>query len=114
MQKKTELTEEETAIIQNHTNIGAKLLKDIYVNSDYNEFISTSIDIARYHHENWDGSGYPDGMAGERIPLAAQIVSIMERYCTLTGEKACSREEALEVMGKEAGVKFNPDIFEIC
>ncbi|MBD5465316.1 MAG: response regulator [Lachnospiraceae bacterium] len=114
LQKKTELTEEETAIIQNHTNIGAKLLKDIYVNSDYNEFISTSIDIARYHHENWDGSGYPDGMAGERIPLAAQIVSIMERYCTLTGEKACSREEALEVMGKEAGVKFNPDIFEIC
>ncbi|MBD5544470.1 MAG: response regulator [Lachnospiraceae bacterium] len=114
LQKGTKLAAEEAAIVQNHTNIGAKLLKDIHVNSDYNDFISTSIDIAQYHHENWDGSGYPDGMAGEEIPLAAQIVSLMERYCTLTGKEACSREEALEIMKGEAGVRFNPDIFKIC
>lgn len=114
LQKQTTLTEEETAIIQNHTKIGAKLLQDLHVNSDYNEFISTAIDIARYHHENWDGSGYPEGLVREAIPLAAQIVSIMERYCMLTGKEACSREEALEIMRKEAGKKFNPDIFEIC
>lgn len=114
LQKKEELTEEEFSIIQNHTNIGAKLLRDIYVNSDYNDFISTSIDITHYHHENWDGSGYPDNLAKDKIPLAAQIVAIVDRYCTLTGEDACSKEEALEIIGKEAGIKYNPDIFKIC
>ncbi|MBD5540781.1 MAG: response regulator [Lachnospiraceae bacterium] len=114
LQKKGELTEEEFSIIQNHTNIGAKLLRDIHVNSDYNDFISTSIDIAHCHHENWDGSGYPGNLAGEQIPLAAQIVAIVDRYCMLTGEDACSKEEALEILKKEAGVKYNPDIFKIC
>ena len=113
LRKKEDLTEEETAVIQNHTNIGAKLLCDLYVNNDYNDFISTSIDIAHYHHENWDGSGYPAGLSQESIPLAAQIISIAEEYCRLT-EKALSREDALEQMQKESGVKFNPDIFQIC
>lgn len=113
LQKKTELTEEEIAKKQNHTNIGAKFLSDLYVNNDYNDFISTSIDIAHHHHENWDGSGYPDGLKGDAIPLAAQIVSVIEEYCTLT-ENACSREEAFEIMNKESGVKFNPDIYKIC
>lgn len=112
--KKGELTGEETEIIQNHANIGAKFLKDLYVSSDYNDFISTSIDIAHYHHENWDGSGYPDGLAKDKIPLAAQIVSIVDIYCILTADKSCSREAALEIMRKDAGVKYNPDIFEIC
>ncbi len=114
LQKGAELTEEEASIIQNHTNIGAKLLKDIHVNSDYNDFISMSIDIAKCHHENWDGSGYPGGMAKEEIPLAAQIVALMERYCALTGKEACSKEEALDIMKGEAGVRYNPDIINIC
>lgn len=114
LQKKAELTEEEAAMIQNHTNIGAKLLRDIHANSDYNDFISIAADIAQYHHENWDGSGYPDGLSGKEIPLGAQIVSVMERYCTLTEKKACSKEEALEIMSEESGIKFNPDIFKIC
>lgn len=114
LQKGTELTEEEAAIVQNHTNIGAKLLKDIHVNSDYNDFISMSIDIAQCHHENWDGSGYPCGMAKGEIPLAAQIVAVMERYCTLTGREACAREKALDIMKEEAGVRYNPNIIKIC
>lgn len=114
LQKETELTKEETAIIQSHTVIGAKLLSDLYVSNDYNEFISTSIDIARHHHENWDGSGYPDGLKGEEIPLAPQIVFMMEEYCNLTKKDNCSREAALEIMEKETGVKFNPNIFQIC
>ena len=89
-------------------------MRDLHVNSDYNEFIHISEDIARYHHENWDGSGYPEGLAHEKIPLGAQIVSIMDRYCRLTGEEAHARTEALEMMRGEAGIKFNPDIFEIC
>ena len=108
------MSEEETEIRQNHTNIGAQLLSDLYVSNDYNEFISTAIDIARYHHENWDGGGYPEHLKGEKIPLAAQIVTIMERYTNLTEKNAHSREEALAIMKEEAGVKFNPDIYTIC
>lgn len=114
LQKKDKLMEEDEAIIQKHTNIGAELLKDLHVYSDYNEFISISADIARYHHENWDGSGYPEGLAHEEIPLGAQIVSIMARYCMLTGKEAHSREEALEIMRGDVGIKFNPDIYKIC
>lgn len=114
LQKREKLTQEETEVIEKHTDVGANLLSDLQVNNDYNDFISIAIDMARFHHENWDGSGYPEGLKGEKIPLAAQIVSIMDRYCALTGEKACSREEALEVMKEEAGIKFNPDIYNIC
>ena len=112
--RKAELTEEETAIVRSHTDIGAQLLSDLHVGNDYNDFISVAIDIARCHHENWDGSGYPDSRKENQIPLAAQIVSIMEAYCALTEKNGCSREEALENMRKEAGVKFNPAILEIC
>ena len=114
LQKKSDMTEEETAIIHDHTTIGANLLKDLHIGSDYNDFISTSIDIARHHHENWDGSGYPDGLKGDEIPLAAQIVSVVERYCVLTGEEGMDRESALALMKEEAGVKLNTDIYGIC
>ena len=68
----------------------------------------------KYHHENWDGSGYPEGLSGNKIPLAAQILAIMDRYCVLTEKGANGREEALEIMKKEAEKKFNPDILSIC
>lgn len=114
LKKKGELGEEDIEALHNHTDIGARLLSDLYVNSDYNDFISTAIDIAHYHHENWDGSGYPEHLKEGKIPLAAQIVSIMDRYTTLTEKNAHSREEALAIMKEEAGVKFNPDIYGIC
>ena len=109
-----ELNEDETSVLQEHTVIGAKLLQDLHGSSDYNDFISISADIAHYHHENWDGSGYPEGLKGNEIPLAAQIVSLVGRYCVLREREGCDRQEALSVLKKEAGVKFNPDIYEIC
>lgn len=114
LQKQDTLTEEEAAIMQSHTKIGARFLSDLYVNSDYNDFVGSAIDMIRYHHECWDGSGYPDGLAKDEIPLMAQIVSVMEQYCTLTEKEGCDREEALKIMRKDAGIKINPDIFEIC
>lgn len=113
LQKKENLTKEEEEELKKHTEVGSKLLTDLQVNNDYNDFMNTAIGVAKYHHENWDGSGYPEGLAGEEIPLAAQIVSIMDRYCTLTEKKDISREEALKIMGEESGIKFNPDIYEI-
>lgn len=114
LSKKTELSEEDAAIVQSHTSIGAKLLSDLYGSSDYNDFIHISVEIIRSHHERWDGSGYPAGLRGKEIPLAAQIVAVAARYCELTAEGGTGREEALAIMREESGIQFNPDIFEIC
>lgn len=114
LKREGDLTEEEEAVVKTHTSIGAKFLEDIYAGNEKNDFIRISTDIVKYHHENWDGSGYPEGLSGDAIPLAAQIVALMNRYCKLTEKGANSREEALEIMKKEAGKKFNPDILNIC
>lgn len=114
LRKKEALSPKEVSMVREHTVIGAKLLSDLHVGGDYNDFLSTAVDIAHYHHENWDGSGYPEGLAGNSIPLAAQIVSVVEVYCALTDKKNYSREDALRIMDEEAGVKFNSDIFKIC
>ncbi len=117
LRKETALSSEEKAVMQTHTEIGAKLLSDVQVSDDYNDFERISVDIALSHHENWDGSGYPKGLAGEAIPLAAQIVAIGGAYCSLTEarsyRKGYSKEEALEIMSRDAGQKFHPEIFRI-
>lgn len=117
LQKNGVLDEEEKRMMQNHTKIGAKLLKDLKVTNDYNDFMQISMDITHYHHENWDGSGYPEGKKENEIPLAAQIVSMSSIFCALTEERSYrhrySREEALEIMRQDVGCKFNPDIFNI-
>lgn len=114
LKKQTALEEQEMAAVQQHTVIGAKLLEDLQVGKDYNDFVRMAQEIAHFHHENWDGTGYPQGRRGGEIPLAAQIVSVVEVYCALTEKKNYGREEALEIMAGEADVKFNPDIFRIC
>lgn len=117
LQKKAALTEEERAIMRDHTKIGTKLLGDLKVSNDYNDFMQISMDITHYHHENWDGSGYPARLKGEKIPLAARIVTVVDVYCALTEKRsfreAYSKEEALRIMEEESGRKFHPDIFRI-
>lgn len=111
------LLPEESVIMQSHTTVGARVLRDIKNEGDYNDFLQISIDIANYHHENWDGSGYPCGLKGSEIPLSAQIVAVVSEYCALTEGRSYrtpySEEEALSIMEKEAGEKFSPDIFQI-
>ncbi|MBQ9119938.1 MAG: response regulator [Lachnospiraceae bacterium] len=118
LQKKTRLTPEEIKVMQTHTTVGAKILRDISMTGDYNDFLKQAIDIAHYHHENWDGTGYPDGKKENEIPLSAQIVSMISTYCALTEERAYrsafSREEALGIMQNEAGTRFNAELLEIC
>lgn len=117
LQKRENLTPEEQALRQKHTVIGAQILGDIKDAGDYNDYIQLAADIANYHHENWDGSGYPSGKSGDEIPLAAQIIAVVHAYCALTDEKKVQkpleREEALAAMESDAGVKYNPEIFKI-
>ena len=88
----------------------AAILSDIIKVEGYNEFIQMALDIVEGYHENWDGSGTPSGRCGDEIPLPAQIVSAVERYCELTKDGG---EEVFALMEKDAGVRLNPDVFAI-
>lgn len=97
-----------------HTLTGAKLISDLQRGSEPNDFLGIAQEIIHYHHENWDGSGYPEGRKEEEIPLSARIVSVVSRYCELTGKEGFSRQEALGQMEKEVRIRFDPDIYRIC
>lgn len=115
--KKGALTAQEWDIMCTHTSLGAKALSDIYKNVEKNDFIDMAIDIAHYHHENWDGSGYPCGLKGGEIPLAARIVKVVDVYDALLNQRAYKdripKEEALEWMADGAGKYFDPDIIQV-
>lgn len=112
--KKEALTEEEKELVKKHTQTGAQILHDIYRSGDYNEVIQMLLNLVEYHHENWDGSGYPGKKKEMEIPLSAQIVALADAYCTLTEEKeGLTCQEALEVLAKDGGIKYNPNILNI-
>lgn len=115
--KAGKLTQEEWKVIKTHPSIGAKHLEEIYKQSSKNNFMKMAIDIAQYHHENWNGTGYPYGLSGEEIPLSARIVRIIDCFDVLNRDrcyrKAYSAEESLQIMRKGIGTKFDPDIMEI-
>ena len=117
LQKKIPLTEEEKEIMRTHTEVGFRILRDTAIARDYNDFVQMAADIAFSHHENWDGTGYPEGKKEEEIPLAAQIVSLVSVYCALTSDRAYrgayAREEALSILESGETTKFNPKICEI-
>ncbi len=115
--KEGELKEEEWNIIKKHPEDGAKKLEKIYNKDKPSDLMKMAIDIARYHHEKWDGTGYPYGLSGKNIPLAARIVSVVDVYDALNRDrsyrKAYSNEESLDIMRAETGKRFDPEIMEI-
>lgn len=117
LQKKESLTTEELETIKQHTVVGARILSDIQGSGDFNGFITMSREIANYHHESWDGTGYPESRCGDQIPLSAQIVAVAGAFCALTESRtyreAFSKEKALEILLGESGKKYNPEILTI-
>ncbi len=114
---KTEpLTLEDRKIIEQHTVNGSELLKEIYGESQDNEFTRMAIDVVRWHHENYDGSGYPDKLSGEEIPLSARIVAIIDTFDAIHRERCYmhshTHEKSLEIMREETGKKFDPYIMD--
>ena len=105
LQKATPLTDEEKAKIKNHPVIAAReILKPI-------SYVQDILPIIEHHHENWDGSGYPNKLAGNDIPLSSQIILIIDAYFALTEpriyRKALSPYEALDVIKADANKKWN-------
>lgn len=108
------LTRDEFEVMKQHTEIGAEALEDSALHSECSDFLSLAIEIARYHHEKYDGSGYPHGLAGNDIPLSARIVAVADVFDALTSEriykKAMPPEEAKLLILSESGEHFDPEI----
>lgn len=115
--KKGKLSPEEKEIVYTHTTLGAKVLSDIYENVEHNDFIDMAIDIAHYHHENWDGTGYPCGLKGTEIPLSARIVKVVDVYDAMVNERPYKNgipiDETLKWIEDGAGKYFDPDIIQV-
>lgn len=115
--KNAPLDEEERKIMCTHAELGAKTLIDIYEGVETNDFIDMAIDIAWYHHECWDGSGYPKGLKGEAIPLSARIVKVVDVFDAMISERRYKKpiplDQTLTYMQEKAGVIFDPDIIRV-
>ncbi|MDR3307723.1 MAG: response regulator [Coriobacteriales bacterium] len=111
------LTEEEFAIIRTHPIHGSEMLKQAIQEMEEDSLLQTALDIAFGHHEKWDGSGYPGGIAGEDIPLCARITAIADVFDALTSvrpyKRAFTPEEAFGIIYKDAGTHFDPYLVEI-
>lgn len=103
--------------IRMHTEEGAGILEEINDGKRPSHFLNMAIDIARFHHAHWDGSGYPDNVKGKEIPLAARIVSVVNDFDILIcgdGQKEpLSPEESLRVINERSAKRYDPDIIEI-
>jgi len=110
--KPGKLEPEETAIMQLHTRYGAQLLEP----DDFDPLMQMATEIALYHHEAYDGSGYPYGLDGENIPLAARILSVVDVYDSMTETRpyrpAHSAAEARQFITEQSGCKFDPMVVE--
>ena len=104
------LTDEEWETVRQHPEWGARLVERLGMSADVR-------DAVRHHHERWDGTGYPDRLAGDAIPLSARLVCVVDVFDALTSDRryrrALSNAEALEVMNDEAGRTLDPEIYQV-
>lgn len=112
------LTEEEFELMKTHTTIGGEALAKADKESGIQSFLTLGKEIAYYHHERFDGTGYPKGLRGEDIPLSARIVALADVYDAITSDrpyvKASSHEKAFKIITEKLGTKhFDPIILEI-
>jgi putative nucleotidyltransferase with HDIG domain len=103
-----QLTDEEWALVRQHPEAGERMLADVQFPWDVSPMV-------RSHHERWDGKGYPDGLSRDAIPLAARILCVADVYDALTTERSYKRAfshiEAMEIMRREVGKQFDPQLF---
>ena len=115
LNKPGRLTKEEFDIMKTHTTIGAHILENLPFQQE-EPLVKVSYEICRWHHERWDGRGYPDGLKGEEIPIAAQVVALADVYDAMTSErcykKAFDHDTAVRmILNGECGT-FNPLLME--
>lgn len=114
--KPGKLTNEEFDIIKTHTTIGGDSIDSIEKKINVHSFLTLGRQIAYYHHEKWNGTGYPEGLKEEEIPLSARIVAVADVYDALTSErpykKPFSHEKAVSIITGDKGTHFAPDVVD--
>jgi putative two-component system response regulator len=114
--KPGKLTEQEWAVMKTHPVIGAETLRTVHKKHPGNKFVEMGIEIALYHHEKWDGNGYPKGLQGEDIPLSARILALGDVYDALTSKRcykdAFSHEKSRAIILEGKGTHFDPDVVD--
>ncbi|MGB2579585.1 putative two-component system response regulator [Elusimicrobium simillimum] len=114
--KPGKLTDEEFEVIKTHTTIGGQIVSQIEGVHD-ESYLKACREICLYHHERWDGKGYPEGKAGADIPLAARVMAVVDVYDALTTERvykpAFSHEQSVDLITKGSGTQFDPVIVEV-
>ena len=110
------LTGEEFELIKRHVLLGGEALDVVDQKLNKKSFLTMGKEIARYHHERWDGKGYPEGLKGEAIPLSARIVAIADVYDALVStrpyKEAYTHEKAVKIIAAERGKQFDPEIVD--
>jgi response regulator RpfG family c-di-GMP phosphodiesterase len=116
LKKPDKLTDEEFTIMKKHSEYGAEILRRAEEKLKFKNFLSLAIDLVEYHHEKWDGTGYPSGLKGEEIPLSARIMAIADVYDAIRSKrcykKGYSHEITADIIKRERGFHFDPDVVD--
>ena len=112
LNKPAKLTEKEYEVIKMHAIYGANIVKKTIYSIENKDYSDVAFNIAKHHHERWDGTGYPEGLKGEEIPLEARIMALADVYDALVSDrvykKAYSKEKAIEIIREGSGTQFDP------
>ena len=117
LKKPGKLTKEEFDDMKRHAQFGGSVVRDLLMGVTDEEYIAFASDIATYHHERWDGTGYPRGLKGREIPLSARIMAIADVYDALISERCYKKpmpvDQAVEIIKEESGTHFDPKLVEV-
>ncbi|MGN0152968.1 MAG: HD domain-containing phosphohydrolase [Lachnospiraceae bacterium] len=117
LNKPGRFTAEEYEIMKTHSRLGGDIVENILGKNADEHLVQISCDVAQYHHEKWDGSGYPEGLKGEEIPLCARIMAVADVFDALVSKRVYKDkippEEAFAIIQEESGKHFDPEIVDI-
>jgi HD-GYP domain-containing protein (c-di-GMP phosphodiesterase class II) len=117
LNKPGRFTEEEYAIMKTHSTKSGEMVKILLAGVEQEHFVEVAYNVARYHHERWDGKGYPEGLVGSMIPLEARIMAVADVYDALVSKRVykepMSFEKSAAIMCEGMGTQFDPKLKEI-